>query len=104
MSKKFDLGNNTYMIETALFIASSSREVIKWEQYGSLRLSQTLIKFLNLPNEIEILEKDAFLEKIKNEVENNMDLRRDKEKYEQFLDSLILKMMDEYKKRLGLTS
>ena len=102
MNKKPHLENNNYMIETALFIASSAREVIEWQQYGSLRLSQTLVKFLNLQNELSITEKDAFLEKIKNEIKNNMDLRRDKEKYKKFLDSLIVEMMDEYKKRLSV--
>jgi hypothetical protein len=103
MKKKTHLENNTYMIETALFIASSAREVVKWQQYGSLRLTQTLIKFLNLQNEIEAIKRDDFLEKIKEEMENNMNLRRDEEKYENFLDNLVIKMMEEYKKRLGLT-
>ena len=92
MEKKTKLNNNTYLIETALFITSSAREVVKWQQYGSLRLYQTLIKFLDLPNKIDVIKKDEFLEKIKQEMENNMSLRRDEEKYEKFLDSLIVKM------------
>lgn len=101
MNEKDNL-KNIYILETALFIASSTREVIQWKQYGSLRLSQILIKFLNLPNEIDSLEQDPFLFEIKNEIENNIELRRDDEKYEKFLDSIIVKMMDEYKKRLEL--
>jgi hypothetical protein len=94
--------NNIYMIETALFIASAAREVIKWQHYGSLRLIQTLTKFLDMPSKLESLEKDAFLENIKKEIHENSDLRSNEEKYEKFLDTIIVKMLDEYKKRLNL--
>ena len=101
MNEQSSLRDNNYIMETALFIASSIREVIKWKQYGTLRLSQTFIKILNISNEIESLKRDEFLENIKNDFEKNMHLRLDEQKYEEFLDDLIIRMLIEYKKRLG---
>jgi hypothetical protein len=82
-------------------MASSTRDTIKWRQYAPLRLLQSLIKVLDLPNKIRLIEKrDEFLEEIRDLLEENRDLRRDEEAFESFMDEIVAKLVNEYECRL----
>ena len=92
-----------YLLELAIFIASSTRDAIHWKHYGTLRLLDSLIKVLDLPNHIQCIEKDRFLEEVKIELEKNKSLRTEEEAFADFLDEVIQKMLKEYRNRLTLT-
>ncbi len=89
-----------YLLELAIFMASSTRDAIKWRQYAPLRLLQSLIKVLDFPNKIKEIESDEFLEEIKDLLEENRELRREEEAFETFMDEIIAKLIKEYENRL----
>lgn len=91
-----------YLLDLALFMASSTRDVINFKHYGTNRLLRSLIRVLDLPNHVDHIKKDEFLEEIRMELEKNRSLTRDKEAFTAFLDQLIVKMLKEYKGRLTL--
>ena len=91
-----------YLLELAIFMAASTRDVINFKHYGTLRLLRSLIKVLDLPNHVNHIEKDKFLKGIKMELEKNSSLTRDEEAFTTFLDQLIVKMLKEYRRRLTL--
>ena len=91
-----------YLLELAIFMASSTRDVINFKHYGTYRLLQSLIRVLDLPSHIEHIKKDEFLEKIRVELDEFREKRKDKEAFTRFLDQLIVKMLKEYRQRLNL--
>lgn len=95
---------NAYLLELSIFMASSARDVTKFTHYGPVRLLRSLYKVLDLPNHIEIVDKDEFLEEIKQELahalEDDRSLTRDEEALKIFLDQLITRMLKEYRCRL----
>ena len=91
---------NEYLLDLAIFMASSTRDVINFKHYGTNRLLHSLIRVLDLPNNVKQIKKDEFLEEIRMELEKNMLLTRDEEAFATFLDQLIVKMLKEYRRRL----
>lgn len=89
-----------YLLELAIFMLSSTRDVIKFRHYGTNRLLRSLIKVLDLPNHIENIKKDKFLEEIRTELEMNTSLVKNDKAFADFLDGIIVKMLREYKLRL----
>jgi hypothetical protein len=101
MDKDRSERDNTHLLELAIFMASSTRDAIKWRQYAPLRLLQSLIKVLDLPNKVKWIEKgDDFLEEIRTLLEENVDLRRDEEAFETFMDDIVARLIKEYESRL----
>jgi hypothetical protein len=95
---------SSYLLELSIFMASSARDVTKFKHYGTVRLLRSLYKLLDLPNHIEIVDKDEFFEEIKKELaralEDDRSLTRNEEALTIFLDQLIIRMLKEYRRRL----
>lgn len=89
-----------YLLELAIFMMSSARDVIKSQHYGTNRLLSSLTKVLYLPNQVEGMEKDGFLEEIRGELEKARPLMKDSKALSKFLDEMIVKMLKEYRHRL----
>jgi hypothetical protein len=51
-----------YLLELVIFMASSTRDVINFKHYGTLRLLRSLVKVLDLPNHVKHVKKDKFLD------------------------------------------
>ena len=90
-----------YLLDLAIFMASSTRDVIHFEHYGAWRLLSALIRVLDISNYVEHLKKDRFLDEVRKELLENRPLIKDKEAFAVFLDQLIVKMLEEYKHRLN---
>jgi len=95
-----------YLLELAIFMTSSTRDVVNFKHYGTSRLLESLTRVLDLPNHTKHIKKDEFLEKIRVELDELRDefleKRKDKEAFITFLDRLIVKMLEEYRRRLNL--
>jgi hypothetical protein len=101
-SFKNEIEEDDYLLELAIFMASSTRDVVNFKHYGPYRLMQSLIRVLDLPSHIEHIKKDEFLEKIRRELDEFLEKRKDKEAFTRFLDQLIMRMLEEYRHRLNL--
>jgi len=97
---KTESEEDQYLLELAIFMASSTRDVINFKHYGTIRLLRSLVKVLDLPNHVKHVKKDKFLDEIRMELEMNRSLTKDKEVFANFLDDLIVKMLKEYRSRL----
>lgn len=97
---------DVHLLDLAIFMASSARDAIKFKQYEPIRILRSLTKVLELPDHLNCIEKDGFLEGIREELvytlENSRPLKNKERTLTTFLDKAIIKMIREHKRRLGV--
>ncbi|MGC8961951.1 MAG: DUF6092 family protein, partial [Candidatus Bathyarchaeia archaeon] len=90
-----------YLFELACFLAMSARGCVDEPHlYGPLRLIDGLSRLVELSGHISCISRDPFLEKIRDQIEENKALvMHNREKFIGFLDHLVLEFAREIKRR-----
>jgi len=90
-----------YLLELIAFLATSARGCIDEPPiYGPFRLIDALSRLIDLPKYATCLKEDDFLHKIKAEIEEKKySVMSNTEEFQDMLDSVVLKVTKELKRR-----
>jgi hypothetical protein len=90
-----------YLLELVAFLATSARGCVdEPPNYGPFRLIDGLSRLIDLPKYATCLRDDDFLRKIKAEIEEKkFSVMFDTEEFQSMLDSIVLQVTKEFKRR-----
>ena len=101
MKEEKIITGDDYLLELVAFLATSARGCIDEPPiYGPFRLIDALSRLTDLPKYATCLKDDAFLHEIKAEIEEKKcSLIFDTEEFQDMLDSVVLQVTKELKRR-----
>ena len=101
MSQEKRITGDDYLLELVAFLATSARGCIDEPPiYGPFRLIDALSRLVDLPKYATCLRDDDFLRKIKAEVdEKKFSVMFDTEEFQNMLDSVVLQVTKQFKRK-----
>jgi len=90
-----------YFFEILVFLATSARGCVDEPRlYGPFRLIDALSRLIDLPKYAPCLKEDAFLKRVKAEIdEKKFSVMFDPDEFKEFLDGIVRQFAKELKKR-----